>query len=286
MRPFSTLPAGTLPGQRIIAGTRKPPSMTVPLLCANGVCPPSGQVKTSVPLSVVKTTIVLSSTPMSFSFFITMPMSSSICAMPASWMDQPFFELRSAWYFGDRCVTMCMRVGLSQRKNGLPSALALSRNLPAPCRGSRRRRFPCASGTARRRPRSSACRPCPSADPPSRRRRWSPTSGPCCADRPAAAGPADSSGGTDPPSHRGDRGSRRTRRSRAPWAGTRSGRPGGSCRTGRWRSPSTSTPSRWSRPRAGMPIGEPAWPTVVMPVRIGSSPVMKLARPAVQLASA
>jgi len=26
----------------------------------------------------------------------------------------------------------------------------------------------------------------------------------------------------------------------------------------------------------------PAWPTVVMPVRIGSSPVMKLARPAVQ----
>ncbi len=30
----------------------------------------------------------------------------------------------------------------------------------------------------------------------------------------------------------------------------------------------------------------PAWPTVVMPVRIGSSPVMKFARPAVQLASA
>ena len=29
-----------------------------------------------------------------------------------------------------------------------------------------------------------------------------------------------------------------------------------------------------------------AWPTVVMPVRIGSSPMMKLARPAVQLASA
>ena len=36
----------------------------------------------------------------------------------------------------------------------------------------------------------------------------------------------------------------------------------------------------------GMPIGEPAWPTVVMPVRIGSWPVMKFARPAVQLASA
>src|SRR6266478_2117551 len=30
MMPFSTLPAGTLPGQRIIAGARKPPSMIVP----------------------------------------------------------------------------------------------------------------------------------------------------------------------------------------------------------------------------------------------------------------
>jgi len=58
--PFSTLPAGTLPGQRIIAGARKPPSMTVPLLCANGVCPPSGHVKTSVPLSVLNTTMVYS----------------------------------------------------------------------------------------------------------------------------------------------------------------------------------------------------------------------------------
>ena len=37
---------------------------------------------------------------------------------------------------------------------------------------------------------------------------------------------------------------------------------------------------------AGIPILAPAWPTVVMPVRIGNSPVMKFARPAVQLASA
>ncbi len=129
MRPFSTLPAGTLPGQRIMQGTRKPPSMMVPLLCANGVCPPSGQVKTSVPLSVVKMTMVLSSTPMSLSFCITRPTSSSSCAMPASWIVQPFLELRIAWYLGDRCVTMCIRVGLSHRKNGLLSALALSRNL-------------------------------------------------------------------------------------------------------------------------------------------------------------
>ena len=134
MMPFSTLPAGILPGQRTIAGTRKPPSMMVPLHWANGVCPPSGQVKTSVPLSVVKTTIVFSSSPMSLSFFITRPMSSSSCAMPASWIDQPFFELRIASYFAERCVTMCMRVGLSHRKNGLPSALALSMNLRAKSR--------------------------------------------------------------------------------------------------------------------------------------------------------
>ena len=37
---------------------------------------------------------------------------------------------------------------------------------------------------------------------------------------------------------------------------------------------------------AGRPTVAPAWPTVVMPVRIGNSPVMKFARPAVQLASA
>ena len=52
MSPFSTLPAGTLPGQRTMQGTRKPPSSTVPLPPANGVWPPSGQVKFSAPLSV------------------------------------------------------------------------------------------------------------------------------------------------------------------------------------------------------------------------------------------
>src|SRR5580704_11833674 len=42
---FSTFPAGTWPGQRIMQGTRKPPSRAVPLPPANGVCPPSGQMK-------------------------------------------------------------------------------------------------------------------------------------------------------------------------------------------------------------------------------------------------
>ena len=61
--PFSTLPAGTCPGQRRRAGQRKPPSNAVPFPPTNGVCPPSGQENFSVPLSVVKTTMVLSSTP-------------------------------------------------------------------------------------------------------------------------------------------------------------------------------------------------------------------------------
>ena len=61
-----------------------PPSSTVPLPPANGVWPPSGQVKFSAPLSVVKTRIVSSATPRSSSFFITEPTMSSSWAMPAS----------------------------------------------------------------------------------------------------------------------------------------------------------------------------------------------------------
>ena len=68
--------------------------MTVPLPPANGVWPPSGQVKFSVPLSVVNTTMVLSSTPMSLSFFITMPTIVVELRHAGFGMDQPFFELR------------------------------------------------------------------------------------------------------------------------------------------------------------------------------------------------
>ena len=58
-------------------------------------------------------------------------MSLSSWAMPASCSDQPFSELRVAFHFSERWVTMCMRVGLSQQKNGLPSFLALSMNFMA-----------------------------------------------------------------------------------------------------------------------------------------------------------
>ena len=66
---------------------------------ANGVCPPSGQVKFSVPLSVVKTMIVSSSRPLSLSYFMTEPTMSSSCAMPASSIDQPFSGVRIFSYF-------------------------------------------------------------------------------------------------------------------------------------------------------------------------------------------
>lgn len=88
--PLSSLPAGTWPGQRIMAGARKPPSNPIPLLPANGVMPPSGQENTSAPLSVLKTRMVLFSTPMSFRCFMTNPAMSSSCAIPASSVYQPF----------------------------------------------------------------------------------------------------------------------------------------------------------------------------------------------------
>ena len=72
------------PGQRITIGARMPPSQVLSLPPLNGVTPPSGKVMVSAPLSVVNTTIVLLSWPMSSSFFSTTPMLSSICFMPAS----------------------------------------------------------------------------------------------------------------------------------------------------------------------------------------------------------
>ena len=61
------------PGQRAMQGTLKPPSKTVPFVARNGVMPPSGQVNTSAPLSVVKITIVLSASPISSRCFRSWP---------------------------------------------------------------------------------------------------------------------------------------------------------------------------------------------------------------------
>ena len=68
---FLTVPGLMTPGQRMTIGARMPPSQVVSFPPLNGVVPPSGKVITSAPLSVVNTTIVLSSWPMSSSFFST-----------------------------------------------------------------------------------------------------------------------------------------------------------------------------------------------------------------------
>ena len=68
---FLIVPGLMCPGQRTTSGARMPPSQVVSLPPLNGVVPPSGNVMFSAPLSVVKTTIVLSSWPMSSSFLRT-----------------------------------------------------------------------------------------------------------------------------------------------------------------------------------------------------------------------
>src|SRR6476660_921131 len=102
-------------------GARMPPSQVFIFEPLKGVTPPSGKVKVSAPLSVVKTTMVLLAWPMSSSFLRTTPMLSSICFMPASFTPQslPPFSPSIASYFGDSTVTTCMRAGLYQTKNGL-----------------------------------------------------------------------------------------------------------------------------------------------------------------------
>src|SRR5262245_43439167 len=103
------------------AGARMPPSQVFIFEPLNGVTPPSGKVKVSAPLSVVNTTTVLSSWPMSSSFFSTTPMLSSICFMPASLTPQslPPFSATMSIYLSDNTVVMCMRAGLYQTKKGL-----------------------------------------------------------------------------------------------------------------------------------------------------------------------
>ena len=68
---FKTVPGLMWPGQRTTMGTRMPPSQVESLPPLNGVVPPSGNVIVSAPLSVVNAMIVLSSSPMSSSFFST-----------------------------------------------------------------------------------------------------------------------------------------------------------------------------------------------------------------------
>ena len=238
MIPFSTLPAGTLPGQRTMQGTRKPPSSTVPLPPANGVWPPSGQVKFSAPLSVVKTTIVLSSRPASFELLHDRA-DDVVELRHAGLVDGPAVlgvahllvllgEVRDdvhARRVQPEEERLAVALGLVDELGRVVEDLVVDRLH--------------ALGVER-----AGVLDLLLADLAPARMHGrvvlvaSPSSGAGCAGRPCPSAPADSSGGTGPPSRRGGRGSRRTRRSRARSAGTRCGRRGGSCRTGRWRSPS------------------------------------------------
>jgi hypothetical protein len=68
---FLTVPGLMTPGHRTSIGTRMPPSQVESFPPLKGVVPPSGNVMVSAPLSVVKATMVLSSSPISSSFFST-----------------------------------------------------------------------------------------------------------------------------------------------------------------------------------------------------------------------
>src|SRR5580765_2709255 len=118
---FSTVPGLMCPGHRITAGARYPPSQASPFWPLNGVTPPSGKLIISAPLSVVKTTMVLSSWPIASSLASTTPMLSSICFMPASFTPQslPPRVPTIAMYLSDNTVVTCIRAGLYQTKNGL-----------------------------------------------------------------------------------------------------------------------------------------------------------------------
>ena len=80
---LETVPGLTWPGQRIMHGTRQPPSQFVFFSPRNGVVPPSGQVQTSAPLSVEYMTIVLSAMPSSSSLSRSLPTCPSCSTMPS-----------------------------------------------------------------------------------------------------------------------------------------------------------------------------------------------------------
>src|SRR5215471_15761943 len=127
---FLMVPGLMTPGQRTTSGARMPPSHVFIFEPLKGVVPPSGKVKTSAPLSVVNTTMVLLVCPMSSSFLSTRPMLSSNCFIPASLTPQslPPRAPTMAMYLGDSTVVMCMRAGLYQTKKGLPVLLGSLRS--------------------------------------------------------------------------------------------------------------------------------------------------------------
>ena len=174
MMPFSTLPAGTLPGQRMMAGTRKPPSRAVPLPPAKGVCPPSGQVKFSAPLSVVKTTIVSSSSPLSLHIFHDRA-DDVVELSHAGFLNRSsrFPSCACASYFSREVRDDVHARRVEPQEERLAVGLRLVDELERVIEDLVVHRLHPLRDRACRRPRSSACRSCPSAAARSDRRcRW------------------------------------------------------------------------------------------------------------------
>ena len=204
---------------------------------------------------------------------------SSSCAMPASSMRPAVLRrCASPRTCRERCVTTCMRVGLSQRKNGLLSLLRLVDELERVGEDLVVDRLHPLRDRARRRPRSSACRPCPSAA----RRSGRPCRSPSCGHVARAdlvlerrrvvrvarvlhrVEVVEVAEELVEAVHRRQELVEVAQVVLAELAGGVAHRlEGGGDR----------------RRLRGHADREPAWPTVVRPVRIGSSPVMKLARP-------
>ena len=84
MMSLTTRPGLIVPGHFMTMGTRNPPSKVVPFSPRNGELPPSGQLKVSAPLSLVKTTIVLSAMPSSSIFLRMEPTSASNSIMASA----------------------------------------------------------------------------------------------------------------------------------------------------------------------------------------------------------
>lgn len=116
------VPGLITPGQRMNAGTRKPPSHCVFFSPLNMVVPPSGQVNVSAPLSVEYMTMVLASRPSSVSLASTWPTWPSCSTMPSAYTPSPVLPSEAAF----RCVKTCILVEFHQRKNGLSAFFARS----------------------------------------------------------------------------------------------------------------------------------------------------------------
>ena len=92
-----TAPAGTLPGQRTIAGVRMPPSKPEPKWPRHGPFEPPMDAARPAGLSLFQTTIVLSAMPASSIASSTWPVRKSSSASVSEYRPPPDLPLKSGW---------------------------------------------------------------------------------------------------------------------------------------------------------------------------------------------